>query len=259
MSGDIQAPHGIIATGKNNQITFNMTHAASVTELQNIAELIRDLLAELKKANGRGGPPELERERIFEELKSNLGRQNWKIETPLPSSDTKQPAEQLSIDLRFVPIPGQCFWHVGKRGDAPYMQIETRWHVTNVSGVPVRLLLARLDRPQLADPQAFGLVIIAPSQTEMHSSQNSIPPGETWHASVGYYTGPPTQLATEPLSVDLVVIDQFANEHRLPSIAIRPTVYEPNSSAAAEYPHAISSAQGATAERTPDARQERKD
>jgi len=61
-------------------------------------------------------------------------------------------------DLRFVGLPKECILAVTQSDDqGPNVQIFTRWNVTNASasGMPARLLRARLAKPRVRDSEAI--------------------------------------------------------------------------------------------------------
>jgi hypothetical protein len=145
---------------------------------------------------------------------------SWLLSRALAMLPTRHQRTTAKVDLRFVPVAPRCFWHIGKRGTDPAMQVETDWNVTNLSAIPLRLLSARLVKPRLRDPKGFSRVHGAPTLGDVHSSQFAIPPGGTWHVAIGFYVGPPTQRATKPLRVKIAVTDQLAQEHRLPPLLL---------------------------------------
>jgi hypothetical protein len=130
-------------------------------------------------------------------------------------------SEGAPLDLRFVPIEGRCFWGIGRRGTESVMQIETDWYVTNNSPVPARLVSARLVKPRVDDPKGLNLIDGASALGRTHSSHFVIPPGESWHVSIGFHIGPPSQKAGKPLRVEIAVTDQFGGEHRPMPLMLR--------------------------------------
>jgi hypothetical protein len=133
----------------------------------------------------------------------------------------KRRGEGALLDLRWVPIDGRCFWGIGRRGTESAMQIETDWYVTNNSPVPARLVSARLVKPRVDDPKGFNLIDGASALGRTHSSYFVIPPGETWHVSIGFHVGPPSQRAGKPLRVEIAIKDQLGDEHRPMPLMVR--------------------------------------
>jgi hypothetical protein len=105
-----------------------------------------------------------------------------------------------------------------------------KWNVTNVSmsGMPARLLRARLAIPRLPDArpefeEARGNVIIQNSGTEVIAANTT--ERITIHFSVLL---PPSRLRS--LTLYIVVIDQLSNEHALPRITVKPQMLQPANS-----------------------------
>jgi TIR domain len=130
-----------------------------------------------------------------------------------PLAKKPQPHE---IDLRFVANSSECYWGMTKQGDQPIVQIVTHWNVTNMPGsiMPARLLEALLVEPQGEVVQP----IVIPSVT---LSREEIPEGATIKFLISFLVKPVTEPQSQLLNVSIVVIDQFANKHELPSITLK--------------------------------------
>src|SRR4029077_12806269 len=100
------------------------------------------------------------------------------------------PATSLQPDLRFVIVQHQSMVGVMRRRDErPNAQISTKWNVTNasVSGLPVRLLRARLVKPQMLDSPTADVVLIADATGDLCSQTHAISPGETRFVSISLF------------------------------------------------------------------------
>ncbi len=136
--------------------------------------------------------------------------------------NAKRPTSQ-DTSISFVPIESQCFWHIGRHGDVPSLQIVTQWYVTNTSSVPVRLLSARLIQPRIGDPNFFAVIFSGEDKGALHQHNVAIPPGRTWHVTMQFYGGQPTKGRSQPLDVEVMAVDQFGNEHLAPAVTVRST------------------------------------
>jgi hypothetical protein len=128
--------------------------------------------------------------------------------------------QQHKIKLSFVPNSLQSFWSIGKQGGQPIVQIVTRWHVTNVPGSrsSAKLLEAHLPEPQGAIIQSAVHPIVT-SAKQVH--QEEIPEGETVKFTISFAVKLIPEPKSETLNVRIVIIDQFAEEHKLPPIALK--------------------------------------
>jgi hypothetical protein len=103
-------------------------------------------------------------------------------------------------------------------------QIQTQWDVTNVSksGMPARLLAARLAKPRLRDArpefeEARGHVLVV-----------DIPPNRTKRMVIHFFVVlPPGKLKS--LTLHIVVVDQLSGEHSLRRIKLKPQIAQPAS------------------------------
>jgi hypothetical protein len=143
-----------------------------------------------------------------------------------PSQDSSQsnsPANSLQPDLRFVIVQNQSFVGVTRRRDERQnAQISTEWNVTNasVSGLPVRLLRARLVKPPINDSPSHDVVLIAGETGGLYSPTHAISPGETRRASISIFCALPSEMLNRQIDLQIVAVDQLSNEHLTPSITL---------------------------------------
>jgi hypothetical protein len=85
--------------------------------------------------------------------------------------------------------------------------------------MPIKLLTARLAKPWVADSEVHCLVSMAELR---RGADNTVFPGETqvFHITV-LLPFVPSDQRKWPTTVEIIVIDQFANEYRLPRIKLR--------------------------------------
>lgn len=113
-----------------------------------------------------------------------------------------------------LPKPDQrsCWWHMGESGDNPIMQVVGRYTVTNISGLPVLLTLAKMKSPEL-----LGHVSTRQVDGPYHGSY-FIPPTATTSASFNFWIDPPIKNEGEVFSSTVALVDQFGNGHTLGTV-----------------------------------------
>jgi hypothetical protein len=89
-----------------------------------------------------------------------------------------------------------------------------------VSGLPVRLLRARLVKPQMHDSPADDAVATADATGAFNSETNAISPGENRLVFIYLWCALPFQILTGQLELQIVAVDQFFREHLVPSITL---------------------------------------
>ena len=132
-------------------------------------------------------------------------------------------------DLRFVAVPFQCFFAVVHRdGEQPTADIRTHWNVTNASasGMPAKLLTARLAKPRLRD-QLGNAPIGVTSAVVVSVNGELIPPGATREVAIHFLVVLPYGRLNKPIKLEIVVVDQLENEHKLRPITLKPIMIEP--------------------------------
>jgi hypothetical protein len=138
-------------------------------------------------------------------------------------SHSNSPATSLQSDLRFVLVQNQSFVGVTRRRDERQnAQISTKWNVTNASesGLAVRLLAARLVKPQIYDSPTHDVVLIAGETGGLYSPTHAISPGETRLASISIFCALPLEMLNRQMDLQIVAVDQLSYEHTMPSITL---------------------------------------
>ena len=109
---------------------------------------------------------------------------------------------------------GSCWWHMGKKGDEPTMQIVGRMFVTNISAVPVRIPQVELRYGFWGRKQVSGMVTVSRGLHENLHGMYDIPPNETRNLSFHFWVYPPVVASTKAFVARTVAfIDQFGNRH----------------------------------------------
>ena len=135
-----------------------------------------------------------------------------------------QPSQEGSqSNLSFVLVQNQSRVGVMRRRDQrPNAQISTEWNVTNasVSGLPVRLLRARLVKPQIHDSLTHDVVATANATGDLYSQTHAISPGETRLVSISLFCALPLEMLNREIDLQIVAVDQLSHEHVTPSITL---------------------------------------
>jgi hypothetical protein len=117
--------------------------------------------------------------------------------------------------LRLAAMPeGNCWWHMGKKGDEPTMQVVGRMFVTNIASVSVRIPQVELRYGFCGRKRASGMVMVSRRLPENMYGMYDIPPNETRNVSFDFWVYPPVVASTEPFVARTVsFFDQFGNCH----------------------------------------------
>lgn len=117
--------------------------------------------------------------------------------------------------LQLATLPGgSCWWHMGKKGDEPTMQVVGRMLVTNIASVPVRITGAELRHGFLGRKRVAGMTMVSRQLHENMYGMYDIEPNETRHISFDFWVYPP--VISPPKSFDphtILFFDQFGNRH----------------------------------------------
>ena len=134
---------------------------------------------------------------------------------------------EQSLDLRFVPIPWRCMLGVHRDGEQPIADIRTHWKVTNASpsGIPARLLTARLVKPRLRDAR-LGNAPESANAIMVSVDGELIPRGSTREVDIHFFVVLPAGRLNKPIKLKIIVVDQLANEHKPRPIALKPIMIE---------------------------------
>ncbi len=145
--------------------------------------------------------------------------------------------------LRLATKPeGNCWWHMGKKGDEPTMQIVGSMFATNIAPVPVRIPQVELRYGLLGRIRASGMVMAAREWRENMYGMYDIPPGETRDVSFNFWVYPPVVKSAEHFTAHSVsFIDQFANRHSVRRVQFRSDAsdHPPKPKEPEEFPYAI--------------------
>lgn len=117
--------------------------------------------------------------------------------------------------IQVVEVPQRPWWHMGSSNSEPAMQVVCHWYVTNLTDRPIRVLAARLLRPETT-----GMV------STKHPSDNifgqyPIHPGATTELSADFWIKPPVREKGQEFKATVVLVDQFGNEHRVKNVIFR--------------------------------------
>jgi uncharacterized membrane protein len=99
-----------------------------------------------------------------------------------------------------------CWWHMGKSGGKPAMQIVAKFMVTNICKFNVLPVLVKMKKPE-----NLGHVMIR-KHDENFYGRYMIPDGTTTDLSIDFWVIPPVRKEGDPFKADLAVVDQFGNE-----------------------------------------------
>lgn len=117
---------------------------------------------------------------------------------------------------------GNCWWHMGKKGDEPVMQVVGRMLVTNIATVPVRIPRVELRYGFLGRKRVAGMVMVSRQLRENMYGMYDIEPHETRNLSFDFWVYPPVASPGEtfiPRQVRL--FDQFGNFHSVKCLVFR--------------------------------------
>jgi hypothetical protein len=130
-----------------------------------------------------------------------------------------------SSRLKFVPILSESRCLIGTYDKWLLTQIDTLWHITNVSESPVRLLAARLLKPRVRHPsvrcEVFPGRSVGDPFDDDYGVGPEIPSRKTRKVSIHFHVNIHLQRPGKPLRVKFAVTDQLSEEHRMPTIMIQ--------------------------------------
>ena len=117
--------------------------------------------------------------------------------------------------VRIVRHPLPAWWHMGRKGGVPAMQVDARFYVTNVTDNPVSILGCKL-KPTGANQVLDGDTATRHPEENVYSPEFPILPGCTSDVSISVWIFPPMLDVGQELTADILLIDQFGNEHKCP-------------------------------------------
>lgn len=137
---------------------------------------------------------------------------------------------------------GSCWWHMGKKGDEPTMQIVGRMFATNIASVPVRIPQVELRYGFLGRKRTSGMTMVSRGLHENMYGMYDIPPGDTRDLSFDFWVYPPVSEPIDPFTAHSVAfIDQFGNRHKVKRVRFKSTAPEnpPTPKEPEEFPYEI--------------------
>lgn len=126
--------------------------------------------------------------------------------------------EVVPPKLAFVVDPHQTWWHMGKKRDAPIMQIAVRGKVTNLGNIGVMLLHASVE----GHKTDHGHVSVKDSESAYHGSFMLLP-GHITDMSIDLFVDPPPAKEGHEFTATICVVDNFGRTHRIPAVRFRYT------------------------------------
>ena len=120
------------------------------------------------------------------------------------------PQQVASAPTRTIiaqPRVSASWWHMGKAGESPAMQIVAQFDVTNITDYNAILTSARLKRPK-----ATGRVSV-PDPNSNYWGEYFIPPRAVSQAHADFWVVPPTKEKGKELTATVGLVDQFGNVH----------------------------------------------
>jgi hypothetical protein len=121
--------------------------------------------------------------------------------------------------LRLVPLPNKATWKPAAIEGRPAMHVSAEWRATNITGSPVQIVRAYIERPH-----AEGLIVLCEQAEGKTWGVHEIPPHATVEASVDFWIDPPTKRPGKKLRASVVFLDQFGNRHRSARLAFASSV-----------------------------------
>lgn len=150
----------------------------------------------------------------------------------------KAPSETLRLAHK---PEGNCWWHMGKKGDEPTMQIVGSMFVTNIAAVPVRIPQVELRYGYWGRKRVSGMVMVSRALHDNMHGMYDIQPNETRNISFDFWVYPPVVAATDHFTAHSVIFhDQFGNRHsvkRVQFLSDAPRTVPPKEPE--EFPYAI--------------------
>jgi hypothetical protein len=132
------------------------------------------------------------------------------------------PPTQLTI----VPMAHGGHWQLGTWDRKPTMQATCRWHVTNVSGVSLKLLDVRPYRPRLTERWNASLSTMSDNDVVVPGDMVTLATSGSFSTRVYSLTWmmspPPKHVAGQPLRVRMLLVDKFGNRHKTPWTELQP-------------------------------------
>jgi len=110
--------------------------------------------------------------------------------------------------IRIIPNPHERWWHMGKSGNEPAMQVVTRLHVTNITDEPVTILSAKIKPTNIS-----GHVFTRHPEKNVYGTF-PILPRHTVPVSADFWIKPPVKKPGDNFKATVFLIDQYGNTHK---------------------------------------------
>jgi hypothetical protein len=118
--------------------------------------------------------------------------------------------------VRIVPMPFGCHWSDAKKGGEPAMMLNFAAYATNASEQPVRI-----PRAYVVKPRSDASVLVKALDRNMYGDY-AIPPGATTDIVAHIGVHPPVTGPDKVATVDIVVVDNYEDEHRIRRVTFHP-------------------------------------
>lgn len=138
-----------------------------------------------------------------------------KIKSIIPNEEAAIKIPKRTLVLVIKGTGHQSWWHMGKSGDEPAMQIVAHFTATNISNFGVLPTSAKMRKPKY-----LGHVMAKKHDDNIYGSY-IIPKGIITELSVDFWITPPIKNKGELLKADIAIIDQFGNEHWIKNVEFR--------------------------------------
>jgi hypothetical protein len=122
-----------------------------------------------------------------------------------------------SRSLCFVTDENQSTWSVASSGDRDLTHVHGKWHVTNVSNRDVKIVKARIEGHEAA----YSRVATRAPDRNLFELGHPIPAHRTSEVFAILQFYPSIVSNGDWLAVDVVFTDNYAGEHRVPSVRFR--------------------------------------
>jgi len=103
----------------------------------------------------------------------------------------------------------EYWWHMGKQGEEPGMQVAAKFQVTNIKNTDLLITGAKLKKSRTSELMMW--------------SNYQIPPGATSTVSLQFWIIPPPLKIGDSLLSDVALIDQHGNKCWIKKIEFRNT------------------------------------
>ncbi len=119
-------------------------------------------------------------------------------------------------------MPGNCWWHMGRQGDDPIMQVVGSVFATNISPAPARSPQVQLRFGLFGRKRVAGMVLTADGEPRRMYGMHDIPPGETRDLTFDFWIFPPVvERGRKFVAHSVTVLDQYGNRHTLKRVEFK--------------------------------------